>query len=188
MIYLSVPSLPLWGYLQTLTWITGLLIILGGVVLAVFPEQIRKIALLWGLVGFSQVVFSGFFLYPYEVFGFFPNEVAFGLFVLTSGVVLSTLDSLKAKKGSKPISVVILVLGFVELYFFIDFFNKFPDFTKWNITINATPYYALLAAALATIICANLRLLIKNPKSVSLSQGASYKGPTQQRMRQLLQV
>ncbi len=164
MFTLNVPALPLWEYLHSFTWFMGPVMIVGGAVLLAYPSQRRKIAFFWSAIGFFQVLFSGFYSFPYALFVTFPNDVAFGLFVLTCGVVLYTFDAAKRKRKSSLASLFFVILGFVELFLFGDFSLNFPDFTTWNIWVNATPYYAFLAAGITTVSCGNINMVLGRPK------------------------
>jgi hypothetical protein len=164
MFTLTVPSLPVWEYLHSFTWFMGPVMMVGCAVLLAYPSQRRKIAFFWSAIGLFQVLFSGFYSYPYSVFVTFPNEVTFGLFVLTCGIVLFTFDAAKKKRKSIWASLFFVILGFAELFFFGDFSRKFSDFTIWNIWVNATPYYAFLAAGITTICCGNINLVLGRSK------------------------
>ena len=156
---LYVPSFPMWEYLRSFTWFIGIVMILGVIVLIAYPSQKIKVALLWIAVGLFQVVFSGFYAYPYGVFDYFPTEVAYGLFTLTCGVVLATFSIMKTQSPRRILGIGFLILGCLELVAFLDFLFKFPNFGEWNILINATPYIAFLVAAVATLSCGILAFL-----------------------------
>ncbi len=131
----------------------GPVMIFGAAILVLYPLQRRKTALFWIAIGLFQVIFSGFYSFPYGVFVTFPNEVAFGLFVLTCGIVLAIFDAVKTQRRKRVLSLFCLILGFLELLPFVDFSVKNPDFAIWNVWVNATPYLAFLASGTITIIC-----------------------------------
>ncbi len=157
-----VPVSPLWGYLQNFTMVIILAVVAGIVVLVVYPKHGNKVASVWVAIGLFQVVFSSFYTYsPGVSDGFlnglfyliFPNEAVVGLFILTFGVIVATFGFHRKTNPGNIFRLSLLFLGLLELVPFIDFSFKFPDLSAGNIWVNATPYIAFLAAAIATTSC-----------------------------------
>jgi len=153
---------PLWTYLQGFTVVIVMAVIGGIVVLLAYPKHRTRVALTWVAIGVFQVLFSSFYTYvPGVSDGFlngllyliFPNEVAFGLFILTCGVIVAAFRFPGEKPRRRLFSLGMVLLGCLELIPFIDFSLKFPDLNGWNIWVNATPYIAFLSSAVATLSC-----------------------------------
>ncbi len=156
MFALSVPAFPWAEYIHNFTWFMGPIMIAGIVVFLAFPAQRRRVALVWSGIGIFQVIFSGFYAYPYAVFIVFPKEVLFGLFVLTSGVVLITADVVKSQnvKIRRTFSLSMFILAALEI------------FTSLNYPL-LTPFlvypqnHAFLVAAVIAIVCGALSVFYK---------------------------
>ncbi len=132
-------------YVNYITWLTGIIIIIGKIAWLALPSQYKKVSLLLGTVGLFQVIVSGFLYYPYHVFVVFPLEVACGLFALTSGVVIATHRLIKTKKPKMMLGLIFIILGCFELVAFM---------ITATITHFVFPsYIAFLIAAPITILC-----------------------------------
>jgi hypothetical protein len=135
---------PMWIYVQYLTWLTGIIIMAAIVAMLAYPFHYKKVALLLGITGLSQVIISGFLYYPYHIFIVFPYEVACGLFALTSGVVIVTYSSIK-KQVSRIVGLSFIVLGCFELIAIINNFLM--------IRVLIPSHVAFLISAPITITC-----------------------------------
>ncbi len=163
MLALFTPGFPWWEYLRSFTWFVVPVMIVSAAILLAYPSQIRKVALIWIGIGLFQAIFSGFYQYPYAVFLIFPNEVAYGLFALASGMILTTFSIIRTKPQRTKLlfSLFAFVLAAWGLYEFLNFAIVFPDFSTWNIWVNATPYLAFLVAAIVFVTCGALNVLLK---------------------------
>ena len=144
---------PAYQYLQDFTAVIFATLILGVIVMIVHPSP-KKVAILWVAVGIFQIIFSTFWSYPYVVvLNNFTNEVVYGLFILTCGIVLAAVDTIW-QNPRRVLGLSFLLLGFLEFVPFLDFYFRFPNVNTWNITINATPSIAFLTATVMTLSCA----------------------------------
>jgi hypothetical protein len=90
---------PMYGYVSFFTWITGAVILVGLLVLWVFPSHSKKAALLLGITGMIQIFISGFVYYPHHIFVVIPLQFVFvGIIALTSGAIIAIYGSIKRKK------------------------------------------------------------------------------------------
>jgi len=154
MIPSSLPIMSL--YIVYFTVIMLTLILAGLFFLGKCPSQYKKVALLWVIIGLAQIVLAGLIFYPYNIF-VFPSITAFGLFTLTCGIIITTFSIMRTQ-SPRIFSIGILLIGILELVAFFDFYFKFPDLSRWNDTIDATPYIAFLVASIVTLGCGILAL------------------------------
>lgn len=136
---------PQWIYVNYITWLTGIIVIIGIIAWLAFPSQYKKVSILLGTAGLFQVIVSGFLYYPYHVFFVFPIEVACGLFALTSGVVITTHGLIKTKKPKMMLGLIFIILGCFELVIFM----IYATITNFSFP----SYIAFLIAAPITILC-----------------------------------
>jgi hypothetical protein len=135
---------PMWIYVQYFTWLTGLIIVTGLVALLAYPSHYKKVALIFGIAGLSQVIISGFLYYPHHIFIVFPYEVACGLFALTSGVIIATYSSI-SKQVPRMVGFSFIILGCFELIVIINNFMMIHTLIP--------SHGAFLISAPITIIC-----------------------------------
>ena len=157
MIALFTPNPPLMGTIIRLPWVTVIVMMAGCALLMLYPSQRNRVAWGWIAVGLFQVVLSGFWAYPYQLFVTFPIEAAYGLLTLTSGVVLATFGVLKMQNPRRILGIGMILLGCMELVPFLDFYFRFPG--EWNIVLEYTPSVAFLLSAIVTLSCGVLVLL-----------------------------
>ena len=95
----------MYGYVSLFTWITGAVILIGLLILWIFPTHYKKVALLFWITGMIQIIISGFIYYPYHIFVVIPLPfVVVGIIALLSGALIAIYGSTKRKKvedGSK---------------------------------------------------------------------------------------
>ncbi len=145
---------PGYQYLENFTLVILVALFLGAILWMIYPSQKNKIALFWVIIGIFQIFLSALYMLPYVfVFNLFPNAVVYGLFILTCGILLVTLN-VRFQKPRRLLGLSFLILALMESIFFIDFYFKFPNLTAWNITINATPAISFLIATIITLSCA----------------------------------
>jgi len=148
-----------WQYLIALSLVVMVALILGIVLLVIYPSKKPKIAALWIFIGLLQITLWGFYAFP-AVFNYFPSHTAFGLFLLTCGVFLYSFSQTETSNEKRILFIVsLLVLGCLELFVFINFYFTFPNVSQWNTMIDATSYIAFLGAAVSTFSCVIFVLL-----------------------------
>jgi hypothetical protein len=135
---------PMWIYVQYFMWLTGIIIVTGLVALLAYPSHFKKVVLLFGIAGLSQVIISGFLYYPHHIFIVFPYEVACGLFALTSGVIIATYSSI-SKEVPRMVGFSFIVLGCFELIVIINNFMMIHTLISSHV--------AFLISAPITLIC-----------------------------------
>jgi hypothetical protein len=159
-----------WQYLTALSIVVMIVFIIGIAILVMYPARKVKIAALWIATGLLQIILWGFYAYP-AVFNFFPSQTAFGLFLLTCGLLLFSLSLREVSKVQRILTIMtLLFIGCIELLIFTNFYLAFPNLSQWNSMIDATSYIAFLIAAVSTLSCVILiffrssaRLLVRSP-------------------------
>jgi hypothetical protein len=146
--------IPIWGqYLTALSIVVMIVFIIGIVILALYPSKKFKIAAFWIATGLLQITLWGFYAYP-AVFNFFPSQTAFGLFLLTCGLLLYSLSKREISNVQRILTIVsLLVLCCTELFIFTNFYLAFPNLSQWNTMIDATSYITFLVTAVSTLSC-----------------------------------
>jgi fucose 4-O-acetylase-like acetyltransferase len=147
--------------------------IIGIVILVMYPSKKFKVAALWIAAGLLQITLWGFYAYL-AVFNFFPSQTAYGLFSLTCGLLLYSLNLRQTSNAQRILTIIsLLVLGWIELLIFYNFYLAFPNVSQWNIMIDATSYIAFLIAAVLTLSCVILIFFRSRRQITSSSKNSS---------------